>query len=167
MASFKNITIKKKGGGTRTQRVQVLASGKYRFVKNVKKSRKSNPRASSKPRKVKSLARRRYVRKTKRRSRQFTIPLAPTAAILGTIARPTPAGTTIIGDVMNGDIPQLLYDVREVFAGVDNDGKLRLEWLLATYGPIVAGLLIHRFIGGRPLNVNAMLARAGVPIIRI
>lgn len=31
---FKNIKIKKKGGGTRTQRVQVLASGKYKFVKN-------------------------------------------------------------------------------------------------------------------------------------
>ncbi len=31
---FKIITIKKRGGGTRKQRVQVLASGKFKFVKN-------------------------------------------------------------------------------------------------------------------------------------
>ena len=38
MPKFKNIRIKKRGGGYRTQRVQVLASGKYKFVKNKKKS---------------------------------------------------------------------------------------------------------------------------------
>jgi hypothetical protein len=38
MPTFKNIRIKKRGGGTRLQRVQVLASGKYKFVKNLKKS---------------------------------------------------------------------------------------------------------------------------------
>ena len=35
MATYKNITVKKRGGGTRQQRVQVLASGKYKFVKNL------------------------------------------------------------------------------------------------------------------------------------
>jgi len=33
-AKTKFITIKKRGGGTRKQKVKVLASGKYRFVKN-------------------------------------------------------------------------------------------------------------------------------------
>jgi len=49
--TFKNIRIAKRGGGTRTQRVKVLASGKYKFVKNLTKSRsrkvtrkKSNPK---------------------------------------------------------------------------------------------------------------------------
>lgn len=56
--SFKNIRIKKRGGGTRLQRVRVLKSGKFRFVKNLKKTvkrattrktkttkrRKSNPK---------------------------------------------------------------------------------------------------------------------------
>ena len=40
MPTFKNIQIKKRGGGTRLQRVQVLASGKYKFVKNLTKGRK-------------------------------------------------------------------------------------------------------------------------------
>jgi len=41
MVKYKNITIKKKGGGTRKQRVKVLASGKYKFVKNLNKRVKS------------------------------------------------------------------------------------------------------------------------------
>jgi len=35
MPTFKNIRIKMKNGKTRLQRVQVLASGKYKFVKNL------------------------------------------------------------------------------------------------------------------------------------
>ena len=34
----KTITIKKRGGGTRKQKVQVLASGKFKFIKNKAKS---------------------------------------------------------------------------------------------------------------------------------
>lgn len=58
MATFKNIKIKMKGGKTRLQRVKVLASGKYKFVKNLKrkvtrrktrktKKRRNNPRKKS------------------------------------------------------------------------------------------------------------------------
>lgn len=47
MAKYKNIRIKKKGGGTRLQRVQVLASGKYKFVKNKKGSTKRSPKKRS------------------------------------------------------------------------------------------------------------------------
>jgi hypothetical protein len=48
MPTYKNIRIKKRGGGTRLQRVQVLASGKYKFVKNTGSTRK---RKASKPKK--------------------------------------------------------------------------------------------------------------------
>ncbi len=34
MPTYKTIRIKKPNGGTRLQKVMVLASGKYRFVKN-------------------------------------------------------------------------------------------------------------------------------------
>jgi len=41
---LKTIRIKKPGGGTRLQKVKVLASGKYRFVKNTTKGiRKTRP----------------------------------------------------------------------------------------------------------------------------
>ncbi len=40
MPKFRNIKIKKPGGGTRMQRAQVLKSGKLKFVKNVKRGGK-------------------------------------------------------------------------------------------------------------------------------
>ena len=56
---LKTIRIKKPGGGTRLQKVKVLASGKYKFVKNttkgmVRKTRKAGRKAYEKTkRKVK------------------------------------------------------------------------------------------------------------------
>ena len=53
---LKTIRIKKPGGGTRLQKVKVLASGKYRFVKNttkgmVRKTRKAGRLAYEKTKK--------------------------------------------------------------------------------------------------------------------
>ncbi len=44
-----NIRIKKPGGGTRMQRVQVLKSGKFKFIKNVKGAARAKPKARTKP----------------------------------------------------------------------------------------------------------------------
>mgnify|MGYP001406814875 FL=1 len=66
MPTYKNITIPKRGGGTRKQRVQVLASGKYKFVKNLKKKAR---KAVSKARKPK----RRVTRSSGRSRRKTTV----------------------------------------------------------------------------------------------
>ena len=50
MPTYKNITIKKRGGGTRKQRVQVLASGKYKFVKNLVKGKRTTAKKTPKRR---------------------------------------------------------------------------------------------------------------------
>lgn len=166
MVSFKNIRIKKRGGGTRTQRVQVLSSGKYKFVKN-KSSRSSNPRPK-KARKVKrKMARRRYYRTRSRKKKSMTIPLAPVMGVLAGALRTAPSGSNIVENIMTGDFAGLAYNARELFAGIDNTGAFRPEWLLQTYGPMAVGALIHKFVGGSPLNLNRMLAAAGVPFIRI
>lgn len=50
MPTYKNIRIKMKNGKTRLQRVQVLANGKYKFVKNLVKGKtgsKSSKKRSS------------------------------------------------------------------------------------------------------------------------
>ena len=65
MPKYKTIRIKKAGGGTRLQKVQVLASGKYKFVKNSTKRRKSTRKGQ-----VRKTARRAYTglkRRVKRR----------------------------------------------------------------------------------------------------
>jgi len=58
MPTFKTITIKKRGGGTRKQRVQVLASGKYKFVKNIAtKARKTAKKTTKRRTKRRSASR--------------------------------------------------------------------------------------------------------------
>ena len=53
MPTYKNIRIRMKNGKTRLQRVQVLASGKYRFVKNVaSRARKAVSKARKPKRRV-------------------------------------------------------------------------------------------------------------------
>jgi len=52
MPTYKNIRIKKRGGGTRLQRVQVLASGKYKFVKNLVKGKGKTAKTRSASKKV-------------------------------------------------------------------------------------------------------------------
>jgi hypothetical protein len=160
----KTIRIKKKGGGTRLQRVQVLASGKYKFVKNpTRKASRSRPKKTTKRRRNPSMARRRRSRK----SRSLTIPLATVIPVVAAFAKPSPRGDSVLNDLLEGRLNDALYDAREVFAGVDANGQFRPEWLVATYGPMVVGAMVSKFVGGKPLNINRKLAAAGIPFIRI
>lgn len=86
MAKFKNIRIKKRGGGTRTQRVKVLASGKYKFVKNI--SNPSNKSRSSNPRPKKAGKVKRKMAKKKRRSRKSMLTTVFKLVRLGALAAP-------------------------------------------------------------------------------
>ena len=104
---IKTIKIKQKGRGTRLQKVKVLASGKYRFVKNttkgmVRKTRKAGRRAytKSKPRKKTNKPRtiRRPVAKKSLKSRIF-------GGTLGKVALGIGAGT-LAGYVTSMFVPQ-------------------------------------------------------------
>lgn len=100
------------------------------------------------------------VRKKRRGKRKMTVPIAPIAGLVPMVARSAVA-------LMNGDIGEaqrsFLYDT----IGVDEAGMFHLDKAIANVTPLVAGLLIHKFVGGAPLNFNRILARAGVPFIRI
>lgn len=152
-----------KGGKSRSQRVKVLASGKYKFVKNLtkrapkaRKSRSSNPR----PKKARKVTRK--MAKKRRRSRGgMTIPLAP---VIGLVAGLGPT----IKEAMAGNIDAAIHEAAWAYTGYDTyDATFNPQRL--TYGlvPLVVGLLVHKFVGGAPLNFNRMLARAKVPFIRI
>lgn len=156
MAKYKNIKIKKKGGGYRTQRVMVLKSGKYRFVKNKssRSSKKTNPSKKTTRRK------RNVVKKKKRRSRKFTIPLAPIAGVVA-----SPALRSAVTDAIGGNFDGALQNLGQII-GYYN-GQFYFNKLVENVGPMVAGLLVHKFVGGPPLNLNRTIANAGVPIIRI
>jgi len=105
--SFKIITIKKRGGGTRKQRVQVLASGKFKFVKNKTRSitKRVKKRVSKTIKRVKRSSRVVKRRSTKRRStRSITskIPLVnnPTVRKVATGIGLATIGTAVIGLVL-------------------------------------------------------------------
>lgn len=157
--SFKNIRIKKRGGGTRLQRVQVLKSGKFKFVKNIKsrvqKVTKRRKKSNPKRRKTRMARRRRG-----RRRYSMTIPLAPIAGLAVTFGEP-------IKYAMAGDMTGVVNSVKWNVLGVQADGSWNVGQFIANWMPTIAGALIHKFVGGPPLNVNRLLARAKVPFIRI
>jgi len=134
--TFKNIRIKKKGGGSRLQRVKVLASGKYKFVKNLTKSRsqkvtrrkKSNPNRRT----------RRMVRRKNRRgggkSLQTTVfKWLRIAALVG------PGAYQAI------KWPKLEDKARQVlirYTGYDMEtGQFALKYLAEGYGPFLMTVL--------------------------
>jgi len=147
-----------KGGKSRLQRVKVLASGKYKFVKNLTKSKSRSVKTKTNPKKkgkVKTMA------KKKRRSRKMTIPLAPIIGLIG-----TPAISSAIPSFMAGDFEGGIQRLGGL-VGLWRDGSFHFDTLAANMTPVIAGLLIHKFVGGSPLNLNRMLASANVPFLRI
>lgn len=103
---------------------------------------------------------RRYFTRVSRHAKKMTIPLAPIAGILG-----APAVGYAVGDAMAGNYPQALNDLKSI-VGITSDGRFDFNLLKINMTPVVAGLLIHKLVGGK-LGLNATLGKAGVPIIRI
>jgi len=155
----KTITIKKKGGGTRKQKVKVLASGKYKFVKNSTKTQ------SKYTKKVKKTTIKRRVKRTakkrRRGKRAFTIPLAPVAGLAAGLVWPAKLA-------MDGKYEEALNHISMNYTGYDSwSGTWNPNHLMKGLTPLIIGGLVHKFVGGAPLNMNKMLANANVPVIRI
>lgn len=100
----------------------------------------------------------------KRGKRKTKVSVATMAGIAAGVLRKGPAGRSLIDDVQAGDWDALGYDVREIFAGIDQNGNFKLDWIIATYGPMLAGALISKFVGGR-LGINRQLS--ALPFIKI
>lgn len=90
----------------------------------------------------------------------FTLPLA---VIGGLAAGVAPA----IQSAMSGDFNLAARDLLYSYTGIGIDNQFSLEGLKRGLIPLAAGVLIHKFVGGSPINVNRVLANAGVPFIRI
>ena len=137
MATFKNIRIKKPGGGSRLQRVKVLASGKYRFVKNTKSSSPKKAKKSTKRRRKRGgggMARRR-----KRRSGggKSITQQAFKWIRMGALVAPA------ISDVIRGSTPQekLTFAI-ESYTGYNMErGDWNWEHLARGWTPYLAAIL--------------------------
>lgn len=98
--------------------------------------------------------------KKKKAKRKFTLPLAP---IIGLLAGVAPA----IGPAMAGDIDGAVNVLKYNYLGITHDNRFDANGLKKGLLPLIVGALVHKFVGGPPLNVNRMLAAANVPVLRI
>jgi hypothetical protein len=129
MSKYKNIKIKKKGGGYRMQRVQVLASGKYKFVKNKGSSKPMASKKKSPKRKyTKSKTGRKTTmarRKRKGSRKQGFVSLALNGATLGIAL--APLAMRAKNHLFAGDWEGFSQGVVQDYTGLTHDGD-NIAW---------------------------------------
>lgn len=103
---------------------------------------------------------RKTAKKKGRRRYSMTIPLAPMVGLAAGLASP-------IDRAIKGNIPGAVNDLKYNYLGLTADNRFDFNGLMKGLVPLVAGLLVHKYVGGPPLNFNAMLGRARVPFLRI
>jgi len=129
----KNIHIKMKGGGSRLQRVKVLASGKYKFIKNLvhSKSRAASPRhKTTKTRSVRNTTKRK-----RSHSRQGLVRGVENIASAVALLAPTAL------DVYQSNTKAATF-VYRVSGYASDTHKWHVDALVGTYGPFVAFKLL-------------------------
>jgi len=101
-------------------------------------------------------------KKKKRGKRQFTLPLAVVAGLGAGLAEP------ILNIVQKGEVVPSLNHIAAIYTGYNaTQGTFQPDMLKRGLLPLIIGCLVHKFVGGPPLNVNRALAAANVPFIRI
>jgi hypothetical protein len=104
---------------------------------------------------------RRYLGRARRRAAKMTIPIAPLAGFLA-----TPAVNGAIQNIAVGHW-QAVPDNLSHLIGIDpNTHGFNMQLAITNWSPMVIGLLVHKIVGGK-LGVNATLAKARIPFLRL
>ena len=105
--------------------------------------------------------------KTRRKSNGFKLPVAVVAGFVPGIARTfTHFRNPSLHGSSNG-IEAAGVEASRIYLGYDpRDGDWNPALLSMGTVPLILGMLVHKFVGGR-LGVNRALASAGIPIIRL
>jgi len=128
----------------------------YRKV-HPKKGRSSSPKKTRTRNPTRKVRKRMARRKRRSRRRSMAIPVAPIMGLIGGAAEP-------IRRALGGDMGGALLELRNTVTGFGDHGDFHPEWLATFWGPVIGGMLLHKFVGGWPLNVNRTLARYNIPI---
>jgi len=142
-----------KNGKTRTQRVKVLANGKYKFVKN-SGSRSTKTTKKVTKRRTKRVPRRRA--KRRRRIKSKKIPILPLAGLGVALAKP-------IENALAGDYKGALAELGARFTGYNYQSQVfdPKYALMNGYLPVVAGSIGSKV--ATKLGVNRALGK--IPMI--
>jgi len=69
--------------------------------------------------------------------------------------------------MIKGDWNMAMESLKQSYLGIMPDGSFNPTLMQHGLLPLVVGVLVHKFVGGSPLNFNRNLAKAKVPYIRI
>jgi len=166
MATYKNIKVKigKKPSGkdtrkSRLQRVQVLASGKYKFVKNLTKSSGKSKTTKTKTKKSGS---------KKMAKRKFTLPMAlVSGAALGFVIKPDPTWYSPLEAAQNGDWGTAIKNYATNMIGYRADTGAIFDTQIGMKGlwALIGGFVIHKI--ATIIGLNRALGRARIPFLRV
>ena len=159
MATYKNIRIKKRGGGTRLQRVQVLASGKYKFVKNISKS--STSKTTKKKSGSKKMA-------TNRKRPKFTVPAALVSGVaLGFVIKPASNWDSPYEAARRGAWDTAIKNYATNMIGYRADTGAIFDTTVGMKGlwALIGGFVIHKVAS--MIGLNRALGRARIPYLRV
>lgn len=96
-----------------------------------------------------------------RRRKGFTLPLAVVAGFA------IPTAKIVIHTQHSGFVNGGIREAGRILVGFDHmEGRFNLAWLFHGLLPIIAGGVIHKFIGNR-LGINRAMSSAGIPLIRL
>ena len=156
--------VGKKWAGIKTDGKRFMVDTRNQALKLVG-SRKTIKSTKTKTKQTKT-KRRKYLGKKKgtRRKKSFTLPLSIVGAVVAGVADPIKIA------VYEKDPVRAAQLVAARYSGVDmRSGTMifNIYELGIGVGSLIIGGLVHKFVGGAPLNVNRMLGQAGVPIIRV
>ena len=136
------------------KRAWSLQKGKKSSVKTKKnKTKKSGSR---------KMAKKKGNRKTP--VKVIHIPLALTGGVLGSLTVKAPSGSSILENILAGDIATAGYNARELFTGIDANGNFNKDFLMKGWKPIIIGLVGHVLAQKLGLNKALYTAQKGFPI---
>ena len=91
-------------------------------------------------------------KKKRRRRRDKRVSALTVGGFLSNIFKEGYAGGSIFENIQNQNWYGLQYNAREIFLGIDSNGKLRLDYLLDTYSRPLVGFIISKIATKVGLN---------------
>lgn len=96
-------------------------------------------------------------KKRKRSRRDKRVSALTVGGFLSNFVKQGYAGGTMLENIQNQNWNGLQYNAREIFLGIDSNGKLRLDYLFNTYSRPIAGFILSKIM--TKLGVNRELKK--------
>lgn len=100
-------------------------------------------------------------KKKKRRRKDKRVSALTVGGLLSNVFKQGYAGGSMYDNIMTQNWDGLAYNAREIFLGIDSEGKLRLDYLADTYVRPIAGFILSKVM--TKLGVNREMKK--IPFI--